>query len=27
MAAAAVGISMFAWVVVIFVEAGQLLQH
>jgi diacylglycerol kinase (ATP) len=27
MAAAAVGISMFAWVVVIFVEAGQLLQR
>lgn len=27
MAAAAVGISMFAWVVVIFDEAGQLLQR
>jgi diacylglycerol kinase len=27
MAAAAVGISMFAWVAVIFVEAGQLLQR
>lgn len=27
MAAAAVGISMFAWMVVIFVEAGQLLQR
>jgi diacylglycerol kinase (ATP) len=27
MAAAAVGISMFAWVVVIFVEAGQLIQR
>ena len=27
MAAAAVGISMFAWLVVIFVEAGQLLQR
>ena len=27
MAAAAVGISMFAWLVVILVEAGQLLQR
>jgi len=27
MAAAAVGISMFAWMVVILVEAGQLLQR
>lgn len=27
MAAAAVGISMFAWAVVIFVEVGQLFQH
>jgi len=27
MAAAAVGISMFAWLVVIFVEAGQLLKR
>jgi len=27
MAAAAVGISMFAWLVVIVVEAGQLLQR
>ncbi|MDP3539627.1 MAG: diacylglycerol kinase [Azonexus sp.] len=27
MAAAAVGIAMFAWLVVIFVEAGQLLQR
>lgn len=27
MAAAAVGISMFAWVVVIFVEGGQILQR
>jgi diacylglycerol kinase len=27
MAAAAVGIAMFAWVVVVFVEAGQLIQR
>ncbi len=27
MAAAAVGISMFAWLVVIFVEGGQILQR